>query len=113
MLAIAAALFATIAPSAQSVVYTGALLGVHASATLYEHHAHIALSGIPMGGKIEGDAVFIDGVGGRVTLEEPLRSALRMRMIEVRSVSQPSDNVIDVVLALPLIGARTVVLVRG
>jgi hypothetical protein len=94
-------------------IYTGGLLGVSATALLHEKKALITLSGIPFGGSITGDATFLgSGIGGPVRIGEPLASALKLRRISIRSVHRNSDTEISVVLGLPILGDRTVKLVR-
>ena len=95
-------------PLAPDPSFEGGLLGVSARVTLREkeQHALVRLSGVPVGGVLEGVAVF--GKGREVILEAHMERALRRRLCSVVSV-EPSPDLqsVDVALRLPVFGKRT------
>lgn len=92
--------------------FTGGLLGVSASVELdmRTERATIRLSGIPLGGTLEGTARFSDGEGSSVEIEEPLKTALRRRLVSVVDARFDRDlNQVFVTVNLPfLLGRHTI-----
>ena len=97
--------------------FVGGLMGVSAdvSLCLESQHAVIKLSGIPLGGRLEGTARFANGEGSGVVVDEPLRSALRRRFVSIVSArfDRKHDRVY-VTVQLPLmLGTQTIMLGRA
>ena len=92
-------------------------MGVSADVSLCmaTKHAEIRLSGIPLGGTLEGTAQFKQGEGSDVLIEEPLRTSLRRRFVKV--VDAHFDRINDcvfVTVKLPfLLGTQRIELKRA
>lgn len=88
--------------------YHGSMLGVHARVELRleEQKARIRLSGLPIGGTLEGEASFDDD--HNVMMDDEFARALRRRMVAVVGVQPHVDMQSMLVhVALPLFGRRT------
>ena len=74
------------------------------SSLVASQRAHIRLSGVPLGGTLEGDAEFSEGEGSHVVVHEPLRGALRRRFVRIAGAEfdRETDTVV-VVVKLPLL----------
>jgi len=96
--------------------FAGGLLGVSARVDLdvASKRAHIRLSGLPLGGTLEGDAEFSDGEGSQVVIHEPLRGSLRRRFVRISSAEfNRKTDTVSVVVKLPLLlGTQRIVLYR-
>ena len=93
------------------VTFTGALMGVHVWLDLYEKHrwAHVRLSGVPVGGRLEGKAVF--GWRGKVVMDDAFERSLRRRFCSVTGVARSDDGQSVVVnVTLPIVGQKSIVL---
>lgn len=92
--------------------YRGSLLGVRAVARLDRRRnvAFVQLEGVPLGGKLSGQAWF--GDSGGVCLDPVLSRALSMRGSSVSGVVLRNEDLLEIVLRLPLIGQRTLVMRR-
>lgn len=97
--------------------FVGGMMGVSADVSLCmaTQHAEIRLSGIPLGGILEGTARFTEGEGSDVLVEEPLRTSLRRRFVKIvdAKFDRETDRVL-VTIKLPLLlGTQTIVLTRA
>jgi hypothetical protein len=92
--------------------YGGSLLGVRAVARLDRRRsvAFVQLEGVPLGGKLSGQAWF--GDSGGVCLDPVLSRALSVRGSSVTGVVLKNEDLLEIVLHLPLIGQRTLVMHR-
>jgi hypothetical protein len=92
--------------------YTGCLLGVSCSCTLYEGYAALALRGVPIGGELRGNAWFEED-GKRVVLDRSLHSAVRRRMVSIHEARyNAADDTVAVSLSVPIFGLRKITLIR-
>lgn len=92
-------------------VYEGELLGVSARVTLKADEALVRLSGVPVGGVLEGAAVFSEN--DEVVMDKNMQRALRRRLCAVHAVSRSPDmQSVDVALSLPVFGKRVLRLRR-
>jgi hypothetical protein len=92
-------------------------MGVHADVTLCmdTKHASIKLTGMPLGGTLQGTARFSDGEGSSVVVDEPLRTSLRRRFVNIvgAEFDREQDSVF-VKIKLPfLLGTQTIVMIRA
>lgn len=92
--------------------YGGSLLGVRAVARLDRRRkvALVQLQGLPLGGKLSGQAWF--GDSGGVCLDPTLSRALSARGSSVTAVALKNEDRLEIVLRLPLVGQRTLVMHR-
>lgn len=92
-------------------------MGVHADVILCmgTKHASIKLSGIPLGGTLKGTARFSDGEGSSVVVDEPLRTLLRRRFVNIVGAKFDRErDIVRVTLKLPfLLGTQTIVMGRA
>lgn len=97
--------------------FVGGLMGVHADVTLClaTKHAAIKLSGIPLGGTLQGTARFSDGEGSSVVVDEPLRSSLRRRFVNIvgAKFDRQRDRVYVTVQLPFLLGTQTIMMARA
>jgi hypothetical protein len=97
--------------------FVGGLMGVHADVTLCmdTKHAAIKLSGIPLGGTLEGTARFSDDEGSIVVVDEPLRTSLHRRFVNIVGVNFDRErDKVYVTVKLPfLLGTRTIMMGRA
>lgn len=79
---------------------------MHAEVSLNERDgvAALELSGLPVGGRLAGTARF-DASGG-VRMEPHMEAALARRFVRVVSVRRSREDVVEVVLRLPLLGLK-------
>jgi len=98
-------------------LFKGGLMGVSARVLLSRdtNSAIVTLSGIPVGGKVSGKARF--GCGGKndIIIDEPLKSILSRRFVDIVHAhhDKRSDRV-HVIATLPLgLGTHTIVLIRS
>ena len=94
--------------------YHGSMLGVHARVELLleEQKAKIRLSGLPVGGTLEGEASFDED--HNVVMDDEFACALRRRMVAVVGVEPHVDmQSMQVHVKLPLLGRRTLRMNRG
>ena len=84
------------------------MLGVHARVELLleEKRALINLTGLPLGGTIEGEATFDDD--HNVVMDEQMDRALRRRLVAIVGVEPHVDfQSLRVRVVLPVFGERT------
>ena len=97
--------------------FHGGLLGVTADVKLClsSQRAHITLKGLPLGGTLAGTARFHNGEGSDVQIDEPLRGALKRRLVKiVRAEFDRRKDVVFVTVTLPfLLGTHTLALNRN
>lgn len=86
--------------------YAGGFFGVSAEVALNERDgvAALELAGVPVGGRLTGNARF-DAAGG-VRLDPLLEETLARRFVSVLSVRRTREDVVEVVLRLPVLGVR-------
>jgi hypothetical protein len=97
----------------QHSAFEGGLLGVAARVVLREERrdALVSLSGVPIGGRIEGTAWF--GRDGQVKMDPSMQRALKRRLCAVLEVRAARNRKhVTVRLRVPVFGARTLVLHR-
>jgi hypothetical protein len=90
------------------LTFNGSMLGVHARVELLleERRAKIRLSGLPLGGTLEGEASFDED--NNVVMDDEFACALRRRMVAVVGVQPHVDmQSLQVHVTLPLLGRRT------
>lgn len=102
----AGALHLQIGADLRTSQYTGGFFGVQAEVALDERDgvAALELNGLPLGGRLVGQAR-LDAEGG-VRLDPRLEAALARRFVSVLSVRRSREDVLEVVLRLPLLGFR-------
>jgi hypothetical protein len=104
-------------PAAPPERFVGGMLGVSADVQLCyaSHHALVKLTGVPLGGTLEGKAEFAEGgmTSGDIVVHEPLKTALRRRFVTVVSAAFVSRDEVHLVVKLPLLlGTKTIILKR-
>ena len=90
------------------ITFRGGMLGVHARVELLleEKRALINLTGLPLGGTIEGEATFDDD--HNVVMDEQMDRALRRRLVAIVGVEPHVDfQSLRVRVVLPVFGERT------
>jgi hypothetical protein len=81
---------------------------------LYREHqcASLELWGIPIGGKLSGTAWFQED-GKNVNLDPNLHREVARRMVQVKEARHNTkDDTIEILVRLPVFGAKTMVLQR-
>ena len=97
----------------QPSVYTGALYGVRVQVSLHEPphergHALIRLEGVPLGGRLDGNATFS---GDDVVMDARLGRALALRRVALIAVARDAaTGTLSVKVRLPFFGIQTVTL---
>jgi hypothetical protein len=102
-------------PMQNAHVYVGGLLGVRAEVTLYprDNRAVVCLSGIPVGGKLNGEAKFDDGFQN-VSLDPAFASRLSALRVSIGAIT-PSDDYSKVSVSVKLpafLGCHTITVHR-
>lgn len=99
-------------------VFEGKLMGVRALVVLVraQKKARITLSGVPIGGKVTGEASFENPTAheqGGVVVSEPLAGVLRRRGVSMVDAAYDSaSDTVKVAARLPIFGVRRIVLSR-
>lgn len=92
-------------------------MGVHADVTLCmdTKHAAIELSGIPLGGTLKGTARFSGGEGSSIVVDEPLRTSLRRRFVNIigATFDRKRDRIYITVKLPFLLGTQTIMMGRA
>lgn len=106
-------LIMAILAAAGSRNYAGSVLGVSVRVSLDElgQRAHVRLQGAPFFGRLEGEAFFDDD--RLLVLDETLSEGLSRRACSVSEVNENKiENVIEVIVKLPIFGKRVITLQR-
>ena len=104
-------LIMAILAAAGSRNYVGSILGVSVRVSLDElgQRAHVRLQGAPFFGRLQGYAFFDDD--RHLVLDETLSEGLSRRACSVSEVNENKiENVIEVIVELPIFGKRVITL---
>lgn len=104
-------------------IFHGKLLGVAATVVLLrsQKKARITLSGIPVGGKVSGEASFANNDnghsgsgGGSVVVSGPLAGVLRRRGVSMLDAAyDKTSDTVKVAVRLPIFGRKSITLLRS